>query len=534
MGKGIDIDDKLAKLAEEFKKKLPSRIDELKQVWQNVLEEPSESSLDFFHLKAHSLQGTAKTYGYQELGKKAGDLEKIIKSILGHPELIQKNKEPINQILNELSNLIIEKEKPPVQKIEEKPAISAKNVIYLLDDIQNWEQNLASEINKFGYKATRFTDVDQFLDQTKAVPPAVLIININKLDNILEQALLKLNNTLPIIFLATSGEFELRLKAVRLGGEGFFIKPYVVEELINQIDSLIKLENEANRILIVDDDIDVAQYNATLLNQANMKTCIITRSDEIDRVLHEFNPELILIDLNMPDCNGLELAKIIRQQSMYESVPIVYLSVEEDKLKQLHAMSSGADDFIIKSSNPDYLLLTVKNKIDRYKKLQSLMVRDSLTGLYNHSFILKQLDVELKESMLFHNPLSIALIDLDRFRNINDTYGHQAGDHVLRSLGLMLPKRLHENDIIGRFEGEKFLVILPNTTKEAAKTLIDDLRKQFVSVNYTWDQQIFNASFSAGIASFPDHYTSAELIEAAQESLEKSKKTGRNRVEVAN
>jgi len=531
-----DIATKLAKLREDYKNKLPDKIGEIISIWKNLIGQSNSETLALFHRKVHSLHGTADTFGFMELGKTATRLELLAKSLIESPDLITKYTDQIDQLLNELKTLAtsVDVQSQIVQKVE--VPLDQAMMIYLLDDDNAWENNLASQMTTFGYQIQRFDDIDLFVEQLAKQFPAILIININLVNDQLQNMLLakneKSDSKIPIIFISTSGEFSLRLKAVRLGSEAYFIKPFLVDELISQIDYLLKSDVEFYRILIVDDEIDVANYNSAILEQANMKTCIITKSSEIDRALHEFNPDLILIDLIMPDCNGVELATIIRQQSIFQSIPIIYLSSEDDQLKQLNAMKLGADDFLIKSTKSNYLIMTIRNRVERYKKIRSLMVRDNLTGLYNHPFILNQLEIELKESLQLHNPLSIALIDLDKFKSINDTYGHQAGDHVFRSLGLMLRKRLRPNDLVGRYGSEKFLVILPNTSLESAKSMIDELRKQFVTLNYSWDQQIFNASFSAGIAAFPDFHTTSELIEAAEESTSKSKKSGRNRVEV--
>jgi diguanylate cyclase (GGDEF)-like protein len=531
-----DIETKLAKLREDYKNKLPNKIGEITSIWKNLIGESNSETLALFHRKAHSLHGTADTFGFMELGKTAARLESLAKSLIETPDLITKYTDQIDQLLNELKTLATNTDvQLQIGKKNEAPSNQAL-MIYLLDDDKTWENNLASQMTTFGYQIQRFDDIDLFVEQLNKQFPAILIININLVNDQLQSMLLtegeKSDSTIPIIFVSTSGEFSLRLKAVRLGGEAYFIKPFLIDELINQIDYLLKSEVDSYRILIVDDEIDVASYNSAILEQANMKTCIITKSSEIDRALHEFNPDLILIDLIMPDCSGVELAAIIRQQSIFQSTPIIYLSSEEDQLKQLNAMKLGADDFLIKSTKSSYLIMTIKNRVERYKKLRSLSVIDDLTGLYNHPFILNQLEIELKESLQLHNPLSIALVDLDKFKSINDTYGHQAGDHIFKSLGLMLRKRLRPNDLVGRYGSEKFLVVLPNTSSESAKSIIDELRKQFLTLNYSWNQQIFNATFSAGIASFPDFHTTSELIESAEESTSKSKKSGRNRVEV--
>ena len=531
-----DLEQKLALLREEYRVALPKKIAEITALWQALKQTPSVDNLTIFHRKIHSLHGSASTYGYLELGKTASKLENLINPIINKPNEILNETASIEELLGQINAVALNNDglnMSPEQKNEATKAVS--KTIYLLDSDKELENNLLQQMTIFGYKIECFEDEKLFVDALTKQLPAILIINIELVNDYLENKLKeKIDDAMPpIIFTSTSVNFNLRLKTVRLGGEAFLIKPFLIEDLITQIDHLLKSDNQAYRILIIDDEIEVASYNSALIEQAGMKTCIITKANETDKALHEFNPDLILIDINMPDCNGIELAKIIRQQNLFQSTPIIYLSAEVDPVKKINAMKLGADDFVTKSTSPTALIATIKNRVERYQKLRSLQVQDNLTGLYNHSFIQSQLGIELKESMLLHNPLSIAIIDLDKCKAINETYGHQAGDHVLKSLGLMIRKRLRVNNLVGRFGGEKFLVILPNTALEAAKTITDDLRKQFLTLNYSWNQQIFNASFSAGVASFPQFHTVTELIEAATRSIEKSKKLGRNRVEAA-
>jgi len=521
-----DLENQLTKLREDYKHKLPDKIAEINKIWIKLKKQSDSETLGLFRRQVHSLHGTADTFGFTELGKTAARLEAIAKSLIDNPEFVTKSISQVEDLLNELKTLAAGEENQ-AKIIKKEAAAENAMLIYLLEDDNSWENNLTSQMTTFGYEIERFSEIELFIEQLNKKYPAILIINIHLVNEQLHTMLIakneKSDTKIPIVFISTSGEFSLRLKAVRLGGEAYFIKPFLTDDLVNKIDYLLKSEVEPPRILIVDDEMDVATYNAAILQNAKMKTYIITKSNEIDRALHEFNPDLILIDIVMPDCNGLELAAIIRQQSIFQSTPIIYLSSEDDQQKQLDAMKLGADDFLTKSTQSTYLIMTIRNRVERYKKLRSLMVTDNLTGLYNHSFMQNQLEIELKEAMQLHNPLSIALIDLDKLKSINDTYGHQAGDHVFRSLGLMLHKRLHATDIVGRYSGEKFLIILPNTSLELAKSTLEELRKHFLTLNYSWNQQMFNASFRVGIASFPDFHTTDELIEAAEELMSKSR-----------
>lgn len=529
-----DFENQLKKLQEEYKKNLPNKINEINALWAGILAEPADESLNSFHRKVHSMHGTAGTYGHEAVSKVSAKLEILANTFKENPSTISANAEKVHAILAELQKLAAtEIDQLTVMPVKKEPITDT--FIYLLDNEKPWADKLINRMKTFNYNITGFTDKYKLIKEIQQRVPPMLIININMMDNELEGVLLNYTqNPIPIIFIATQGDFNSRLKAVRCNGIAYFIKPVATEDLISKIDLALNKDTTPIKILIVEDEMEVAQYNSLILEQAGMKTVIVTHSSEVDRIMHEFAPDVLLVDFYMPECNGHELAEIIRQQSAYQSIPIVYLSSEEDKLKQLQAMTSGADVFVTKSTPANYLILIIKNVVSRYKSFISIIIKDHLTGLYNYSFMLKQVDIELKNSMRAHNPLSIVLIDVDKFKKINESYGHQMGDQILVNLGLMLSKRIREGDIVGRYSGNQFLVILPNTTEDVAFNIIDDLRKQFLSLNYSHDKQIFNATFSATITSFPNYHTPKELLEAAEQLMIASKKIGKNRVEAAN
>ena len=155
----------------------------------------------------------------------------------------------------------------------------------------------------------------------------------------------------------------------------------------------------------------------------------------------------------------MELARVIRQQDKFHSVPIIYLSAEDDINKQLHAMSLGGDDFLTKPINPKHLTSTIHNRGRRARSLLALMIRDSLTGLYNHTHTLYLLETEIAKASQNGTKLTFAMLDIDFFKKINDSYGHPIGDRVLKSLSLFLKQRLRKTDHIGRYGGEEFAIV---------------------------------------------------------------------------
>jgi diguanylate cyclase (GGDEF)-like protein len=264
-----------------------------------------------------------------------------------------------------------------------------------------------------------------------------------------------------------------------------------------------------------------------------METAVVTNPMDILESLSEFRPELILMDVYMPGCSGMEVAKIIRQKDAFVSTPIVFLSAETDIEKQLAAMSLGGDDFLTKPILPWHLVSAVTARIERHRILRSFMIRDSLTGLLNHTKTKEQLDIEVAHAERRHSDLSFAMIDLDHFKSVNDTYGHVTGDKVLKSLSRLLRQRLRKTDIVGRYGGEEFGLVLVDMNGDTAVRILDEIREDFAKIRHYSREADFSVTFSCGVAAFPRYRTRSRLNEAADKALYEAKRRGRNRVVLA-
>jgi diguanylate cyclase (GGDEF)-like protein len=266
-----------------------------------------------------------------------------------------------------------------------------------------------------------------------------------------------------------------------------------------------------------------------MLNTAGIVTRAINNPLEIFDALTHFKPEIILMDMYMPGCNGTELARVVRQESRFTSIPIVFLSSEDDIDVQIAAMSHGADDFLTKPIRPKHLQSTIRTKAERARSLVSIMKRDSLTGLLNHTSVLHELEAEIQKAKQSQYPLCFTMIDIDHFKQVNDNYGHPVGDKIIRSLSLFLKQRLRKSDSIGRYGGEEFAIVLPNTTLEQAVSIFEDIRLRFSQFIHTTDTIEIKSTFSGGIALLQAHPTHS-IIVMADQALYQSKREGRNRI----
>jgi diguanylate cyclase (GGDEF)-like protein len=261
-----------------------------------------------------------------------------------------------------------------------------------------------------------------------------------------------------------------------------------------------------------------------------MITSVATDPTQVIPIMIENKPELVILDMYLPGCNGAEVARLIRQEDAFVGIPIIFLSAEQERSKQLRAIESGGDDFLTKPVDPHRLVHLVRTRAGRTRSMRRLMERDSLTGLLNHSYLLEVLEREMQRAARIESSLSFIMIDIDHFKSVNDTYGHLVGDHVLRSLSRLLVERLRKTDTVGRYGGEEFGVVLFNTAPEDAKRIMDELRESFGRISFHADGEEFSVTFSSGIAQFPERSEPSTLVEAADHALYVAKENGRNQV----
>ncbi len=298
------------------------------------------------------------------------------------------------------------------------------------------------------------------------------------------------------------------------------------------LDLVQGYEPEKYRVLVVEDSRVAVTLIQRTLSGNGIDSHAIRDPGTLLYELESYRPDLILMDMYRPRFNGVEATRVLRQMSAYVSLPIVYLSGEQDVGMQVEALRLGGDQFLIKPFNPVLLAAIVKTKIERFRETQRASQLDGLTGLLNHTAAKSQLKA-MAEALTVNGSLTVVMIDIDHFKAVNDTYGHPVGDQVIRGLAWLLKGRLRSSDMIGRYGGEEFLIALPDVSPEKASLVVDRIRKDFSNLPHAHAGGSLFASFSAGIASYPLFKTAQGLTEAADNALLEAKRLGRNRVERA-
>lgn len=397
--------------------------------------------------------------------------------------------------------------------------------------------DIASQLGYFGHNAILCDRLETLLTPARGTTSFGVLLDsdaANQLADEQQSALKALSGHVPVAALSSKGDISTRLMAVRMGWHAFFTRPLDMTSLLDTLERITSPSKaEAGKVLIVDDSPSTAAFYAATLGDAGFFCQVVTNPLKTLDALDEIAPELILLDMHMPGASGEELAKVIRQQDAYLSTPIVFLSAESDVTRQREAMSLGGDEFLQKPIQPQHLISAVKSRVIRYRALRALMVRDSLTGLLNHTSFKERLRGEVARAKRQHKPLSVAIIDIDFFKRVNDTYGHPTGDRVIKNLARLLKQRLRGVDVIGRYGGEEFAVALADTRIEEAHRVLDHIRTSFEAIVHFAGERTFHTTLSAGVALCQATCEAEDVIKQADEALYAAKHGGRNRVERA-
>lgn len=296
------------------------------------------------------------------------------------------------------------------------------------------------------------------------------------------------------------------------------------------------------RILIVDDHEDNVELLRARLEHRGF-TCTTARDGvEALAAVEAEPPDLILLDLMMPRIDGFEVARRIKQNPKLPFIPIIVQTALDDVEHKVEGLSAGADDYITKPINFAELEARVRSML-RIKRLQEaleianeeltrLATTDGLTGVYNRGHIEQRLAEMFDHSARLNEPLSCVMFDIDHFKAVNDNYGHQVGDGVLRQFADLIRGVARDIDRVGRYGGEEFMVLLPGTVPEAAVTFAERARLEVEQHLFRIDGTTLRRTVSCGVAGWPhpDIEHREHLVRAADDALYVAKALGRNRV----
>lgn len=315
-----------------------------------------------------------------------------------------------------------------------------------------------------------------------------------------------------------------------------------VEYTVEQ-DYLLRLKGSQKTILIVDDEHVNIRLIESMLEKKGYFTIKATNGRECLETIGSIKPDLILLDIYMPEMSGIMVCKTLKANEENKDIPVIFVTANTDNEILLEAFKSGCSDYVRKPINEAELLVRVRHvlRIKEYqdeitklnKKLKELSLTDELTGLRNYRYFKDYIDRKWAEYQRFKDPLAIIMADIDHFKLINDTYGHLAGDEVLKTIGHVLEENTRPYDLVSRYGGEEFMAVLTNSSKEESLEIAERFRKMVESTETVYDGKRIHCTISLGIALLgtdteKDMNDTSTLISIADKALYQAKMQGRN------
>lgn len=302
-----------------------------------------------------------------------------------------------------------------------------------------------------------------------------------------------------------------------------------------------------NSVLIIDDDGASRDEVKRILNTAGLFDHYFEAGDGVEgfKVLLNRSVDLILCDIDMPGIDGIKFLTMKRARPEFNDVPVIMLTGIDDIKLKVQSLELGANDYVTKPF--DYAELLARVKVQKHiknlqdelreknRKLEELSNTDGLTKLFNRRYFMELLELEFMRSKRYSSPLSFIMMDIDNFKDFNDTYGHLLGDKILVEVARILKENLRIHDQIGRYGGEEFALMMPETDLNGAVIVSERHRKHIEQFVLFEQGQELRITISLGVASYPNPKVLSldDFIKLADDALLSAKRAGRNRIHIA-
>ena len=448
------IEIKLAALRTAYLNDLPKKFSEVERLWL-MMAGPNWQGIHAqeLHRFLHSMAGSGATFGAPEISHAARYLEQKFKVIINENRNASvAERAEMSDGFRELDRAVVEAIKSiPAKEVAKKKTArkeqSNEKLIYLLSDDPGAASRYQSELEVADFTVESFSDSNEFFTQINGNLPRAVIVDVTSPENSfkelqhIHEALTEEQRPPAILYASVRNDIETRLAALKIGAERFFTKPVNFSKLTETLNGLtLEAPREAYRILIVDDVQTLAEFYAISLEKSGFDTRVINNPLYALTELEKFRPDLVLMDVYMPECSGLELAAVMRQDDKYAEMPIVFLSTEDDLDKQMAAMNLGGDDFLTKPIEPEHLVSAVLARAKRSRWL-SRMRNELQSALHDNER--QKIEIQRKEERLKRS---------QRYSNIGTWDWHIKRGDIYWSERVMPLYGLDEGEVVIRYE----------------------------------------------------------------------------------
>jgi diguanylate cyclase (GGDEF)-like protein len=485
---------------------------------------------------AHTLTGSLGSFGLTQASEQSRQIEQMLNSCdLEDAKIVNYLSESVEDLL---SRLKAQSNKASVFAPANPRSLSCSQKLLIVDDDVALTQALIAEAITWGLEATVANDILQAKQMLAAEIPDIVLLDLSFPESTeggfeLLEELAKSQPSIPTIVFTAKESFTDRVRVARLGGKGFLQKPISTNQVMEAIFQVLQQSSPpVAKILVVDWEPQILDLIRTLLEPWGFKVILVDDSRQFWDILEQSNPDLLILNMEMPDVSGIELCKVVRNDPRWYQLPVLFISAQKNPQTVQQVFTVGADDYICKPIVPEELLARILNRLDKERYRRQLAEIDSLTGVTNRRTSIQELTRLINLAKRQQQPCCFIILDLDNFKQINDHYGHELGDRVLRALGKLLKQTFRREDVIARWGGEEFVIGLYNTSKEASIERLTQFLADFSQQEFgNAEQKTFQVTFSAGVAQYPIDGTNLDtLYQAADLALYQAKATGKNQI----
>jgi len=529
-----DIDDTAATGA--FVGQLSKRIAAIEDIWARLEAGPWDAvQLEALYERIREISDASKALSLFQLNESVFSLEVYLSSFVGSditpnaPQL-----EAISGLLRALktaSNVTL-------AGSSGRDSTADTAGISILGDPRGLTAELADALRKRGCEVQYFADPEELLGRLGTQTPKVIIADTVMLPRMppLSAELIRLRSQtsveIPLIFVSDSSALQLRVDAIRAGGDGYFVAPLDSDAVAAQIrDMAAPAEQRPYRVLVVEDDPTQAEFAASILRKAGIEVMQVIEPVKVLDSLRGFRPDLILMDIYMPDVNGIELTTIIRDYREFVAIPIIFLSGEQNTEKQLDALSVGGDDFVAKPIRPTHLLGIVQTRIRRARQMLNATGQppkhDRVTGLFSRQHFLDRV-ARLVGDETRATPVGVMLIRPDELDALQGRIGVGGVDHLLSEYGSLIAEQLQDADLAARLDDNSFGVLARRDTDAAITDLAEAILGKIGTHAFAGGQQ---STASIGLCFIDDRLEDANgVVSRAGAACREAAAGGGNRV----
>lgn len=525
----------LSKVWDRFKTRVDEQVRILEQASAALMQQMLSPDLQQqASQEAHTLSDSLATFGLPEGSRIAEKIEQLLHvneslksdQTLCLCELVTALRQEIDRASNDLTTERSEQ--------EESVFANERPLLLIIDPDRQLAEQLVNEAVNWGFRSAIATTLSEAETKIEQDAPTVVLLDPDithpTTDSL--KLLAKLSHqtpAVPVLVLTSHDQLTDRLEVAQLGGHGFLHKPLPPAHVLKTVaQAAQRAEAAKQRVMVIDDDPQILATLKGFLEPWGLSVTTLNDPQRFWETLESCSPDLLILDMKMSALSGVELCQIIRNDSHWGHLPIIFLTAHTDATIINQVFSVGADDFVSKPIMNPELVSRIINRLERIKLLQNAAETDHLTKLSNRRKSTQDLNKYLQLANQQNQPLCLAVLDLDNFKEINDRHGYNTGDMVMRQWGQLLRQTFRQNAVIARWESDEFVVALSSMIKADGIQRLTQLlatlhHRQFVAS----DQTQFRITFSAGIAQYPDDGTDLySLYQAASEALHQSKVAG--------